>query len=217
MTKAYYIYLHGFASSPLSTKAQYLSQYLARLNLGLNILDLNQNDFYNLTLSRQIEQVKCALPTLHIPVTIIGSSFGGLTAAWSGQKYSQVNRLILLAPAFDFYDHLLLGLGETKIQQWQRDKYLLFYHYGKNQELPLDYQFITDLMQYNETPLTQPVSTLIIHGKQDEVIPIQSSRNYAQDKPWVNLVEVDSDHGLTNVLPEIGQLIEQFLAIDLAQ
>ena len=52
-----YLYLHGFASSSFSKKGQYLANYFLDRNLNLELIDLNQNDFTNLTLSRQIEQV----------------------------------------------------------------------------------------------------------------------------------------------------------------
>ena len=50
-----YIYLHGFASSSQSFKAQKFQELFATKNIPLIIPDLNQNDFYNLTLTRQIK------------------------------------------------------------------------------------------------------------------------------------------------------------------
>ncbi|MBW4549590.1 MAG: alpha/beta fold hydrolase [Aphanocapsa sp. GSE-SYN-MK-11-07L] len=94
-----YIYLHGFASGPKSTKAVYLSDRFANAGVPLVVPDLNQDNFYHLTLSRQIAQVEALLP-VDTPITLIGSSFGGLTAAWVAQRCPQVARLILLAPAF---------------------------------------------------------------------------------------------------------------------
>ena len=79
--------------------------------------------------------------TLHSqPVTIIGSSFGGLTAAWLGQQYQQVQRLILLAPAFGFLSHWLPQLGQQQVKQLQDLGYLSVYHYGEQRTLPLHYQ-----------------------------------------------------------------------------
>ena len=43
-----YIYLHGFASSSQSFKAQKFQELFATKNIPLIIPDLNQNDFYNL-------------------------------------------------------------------------------------------------------------------------------------------------------------------------
>ncbi len=55
-----------------------------------------------------------------------------------------------------------------------------------------------------------PIPTLILHGKQDEVIPIQASRDFARSRPWVELIELDSDHTLANVTDKIWQAIRSF-------
>ena len=44
-----YIYLHGFASSPQSQKAQAFKQQFDQLGLPLQIPDLNQGDFSRLS------------------------------------------------------------------------------------------------------------------------------------------------------------------------
>lgn len=204
-----YIYLHGFASSPQSVKAQEMRSRFAALQLPLETPDLNQGDFTHLTLSRQLQQVRALFPDHH-PVTLIGSSFGGLTAAWLGQHYPQITRLVLLAPAFDFLTHWLAIVGAETMQRWQTEEYLSIYHYSEKRNLPLNYQFIRDLETYRETQLTRPVPTLILHGLNDEVIPIQSSRDYAATRPWVELIELQSDHALADVMPEIWQAIFTF-------
>lgn len=137
-------YLHGFASSPQSAKAIYLRDRFAILNLDINSPDLNQGNFSQLTITRQIEQVEAEFPPLAVPVTLIGSSLGGLTAAWLGQRNSQVQRLILLAPAFQFLSHWLPQLGEEKLQQWQVEQYLIVHHYREKRSLPLSYEFVLD-------------------------------------------------------------------------
>ncbi|WP_199306900.1 YqiA/YcfP family alpha/beta fold hydrolase [Anabaena sphaerica] len=205
-----FIYLHGFASSPKSTKAKDLIDRFAQIPIKLTIPDLNAGDFSHLTISRQINQVTAEFPDHSVPVTLIGSSLGGLTSAHLAQRNPQVQRLVLLAPAFGFLSHWLPKLGSEKIQRWQQEQYLLVYHYGEGRELPLSYNFVTDAAQYQENLLQRPISTLILHGKQDEVIPIQASRDFAASRPWVKLIELDSDHALGNVTAEIWQAIRSF-------
>jgi hypothetical protein len=205
-----FIYLHGFASSPQSVKAKDLRDRFAQLNIPLLIPDLNQGDFTYLTLTRQLQQVESEFPPPSTPVTLIGSSFGGLTAAWLGQTQPQVERLILLAPAFGFLSHWLPRLGYEQVQQWQNEGFLPVYHYGEEKMLPISYQFAEDAAQYRETEIQRPVPTLIFHGKNDEVIPIQTSLEFAKSRPWVRLVELDSDHALTDKSNEIWQAIVDF-------
>ncbi|MFM7423910.1 MAG: YqiA/YcfP family alpha/beta fold hydrolase [Elainella sp.] len=214
-----FIYLHGFSSSPHSTKAEYLRQQFLRQSQQIYIPDLNQGDFFHLSLSRQIQQVKALLspePDAEVgeAVTLIGSSFGGLTAAWLGEICPQVDRLVLLAPAFQFLDHWLPRLGTAQIQAWQTTGSMLTYHYSAKQSLPLGYQFVTDLAQYDENLLQRPLPTLILHGRQDDVIPIQASRDFATTRPWVKLIELDSDHALVDVQAEIWQMICAFCQIN---
>lgn len=206
-----FIYLHGFASGSQSAKAIYLRDRFAELDINLKVPDLNQGDFFNLTISRQLDRVAALFPPHFNPVTLIGSSLGGLIAASLAQKHLQVQRLILLAPAFEFLSHWLPQLGAQKLQQWQTEKYLMVYHYGEKRSLPLSYDFVLDAAQYGTEQLIRPVPTLILHGRYDEVIPPFASRYFAQKRPWVQLIEMESDHSLGNVLPEIWDIIQVFI------
>ncbi|MEH2370841.1 YqiA/YcfP family alpha/beta fold hydrolase [Nostoc sp.] len=205
-----YIYLHGFASSPKSAKAQDISDRFTQIHTKLKIPDLNAGDFSQLTIARQIAQVTAEFNNDSTPVTLIGSSLGGLTAAHLGQQNLQVQRLVLLAPAFGFLSHWLPKLGDEEVQRWQQEKYIMVYHYGEQRSLSLSYDFVTDAAQYQEKLLQRPIPTLILHGKKDEVIPSKASQDFARSRPWVELVELDSDHALGNVMKEIWQAIRLF-------
>ncbi|NDJ15694.1 YqiA/YcfP family alpha/beta fold hydrolase [Myxacorys almedinensis] len=226
-----FFYLHGFASSPRSTKARDLYTRLAgfqphrpRSGIPLHIPDLNQGDFTHLTLTRQLHYVRSLLPPS--PTTIIGSSFGGLAAAWLAEYCPQIERLILLAPAFRYLEHWLPSLGDAQLQQWQAGQPLQVYHHGAERWLPLAYEIVSDLQQYRESNLQKPVPTLILHGVHDEVIPVQVSRDYVRDRQpqarrfsedalrtyraWVHLIELNSNHALTDQSSRIWQEICQF-------
>ncbi|MDJ0659775.1 MAG: YqiA/YcfP family alpha/beta fold hydrolase [Crocosphaera sp.] len=209
-----YIYLHGFASSPQSAKAQKFKALFAAENISLIIPDLNQDDFYYLTLTRQIQQVSTYIENDPTPVILIGSSLGGLTTVFLAEKHEKVKQLILLAPAFKFFSHWVNHLDKNILDSWKNRRELSIYHYGYDQELPLSYQFITDGKTYDETRLKRPVPTLIFHGKHDEVIPIQSSYNYTETREWVKLIELDSDHGLTDMIPEIWRQMKSYPTIN---
>ena len=208
-----YIYLHGFASSPNSAKARYISDRFAFVQINLKVPDLNAGDFFHLTITRQLNQTVSEISHDSTPVTLIGSSLGGLTSAYLGQQHPQVQRLVLLAPAFQFLSHWLPKFGDKQVNHWQQEKYLMVDHYGEGRSLPLSYDFITDAAQYKEDILQRPIPTLILHGQHDEVIPISASRDFAKSRPWVELVELNSDHALGNVMEEIWQAIRLFCQI----
>lgn len=185
-------------------------QRFTQIGIPLEVPDLNQGDFTHLTLSRQIQQVMALFPEAPSPVVLIGSSLGGLTAALIAEQSPQVERLVLLAPAFDFLTHWLPRLGQETLQRWQAEGTLPIQHYGAGCPLPLHYGFVQDAEIYTDRPLRRALPTLILHGKYDDVIPFSSSLTYAQTRPWVRLVELDSDHALTNMTHELWQAIHQF-------
>ena len=65
-------------------------------------------------------------------------------------------------------------------------------------------------MKYQEKKLQRNLPTLILHGVDDGTIPIQASREFAAKRPWVDLIELDSDHTLGNVLETVWEEINQF-------
>jgi predicted esterase YcpF (UPF0227 family) len=208
-----YLYLHGFASSPNSAKAHYLRDRFFEQGIPLHCPDLNQDDFSHLTLTRQIHQVETLMPPTK-PTILIGSSLGGLTAAWVGDRQPQVQQIILLAPAFDFLDYWLPRLGDSQVQQWRDQNALSVYHHATQQMETIHYSLVTDMENYPTAKLQRPVPTLIVHGRSDEVIPLQASQAYAAPRPWVTLIEVDSDHALTDVRSLLWEIIRQHLSIE---
>ena len=214
-TSYQYLYLHGFASSPQSRKAVYLAQQYQQLGIKLNILDFNQPDFANLTLSRQINQVYQLLQknSAH-KFVIIGSSFGGLTANWVAHKFPErIKALILLAPALNFINYWQEQISTETLVQWQKQGSLSIYHYGEKKELPLNYLFWQDLQNYDDAKMSHDIPSLIFHGVHDEIIPIDVSRIYAQNNSHITLKELDSDHGLNDCHAQIYQQINDWLSL----
>ena len=205
-----YIYLHGFASGPGSTKAIYIREQFAKLGIKLAVPDLNQGDFAHLTVSRQIAQVVDLFPADGTPVTLIGSSLGGWVSTIIAQDYPQVEKLFLLAPAFDFLNHWLPKIGDRQLSSWKNTHYLPIYHHALKNLSPLHYNFVVDAHRYPLSQIDRALPTLIIHGIDDDVIPISASRDFGLQRHWVELLEYPSDHQLTNVTDRIWQKICDF-------
>lgn len=202
-----YIYLHGFASGPQSYKGQWLRSQFQHKAIDLHLLDLNQGDFAHLNLTRQIQQV---VHSLRGPTTLIGSSLGGLTAAWVAQQSSHVQRLILLAPAFQFLDQWLPRLGAEHLKQWETSGWLSVYHYGLQTQQRLHYGFLTDAQKYADQQLNRALPTLILHGRQDEVIALAASAAYVRQRPWTTLHPLETDHAMASAMATIWRAIEDF-------
>lgn len=106
------LYLHGFASSPASRKAQFFATKLRDSAVDLQIPDLAQGNFQGLTITAQMDLLVTLLAGR--PAALIGSSLGGYLAALYASSHAEVQRLVLLAPAFDFYRLWLHSLGPER-------------------------------------------------------------------------------------------------------
>jgi predicted esterase len=62
-----------------------------------------------------------------------------------------------------------------------------------------------------QTPVSGANKTCIVLGWQDEVIPAENGIRFAQEN-CAELHVLNADHRLSEVLPELGSLFEQFLS-----
>ena len=207
MSKYTYIYLHGFASGPSSGKAQFFKQKL--LPNEVIIPDLNMDDFPNLTLSRQLNQVGKLVEQAPDPVIMFGSSMGGLTALLLAEKYSNIAKIILLAPAFRM-SGLWANGDAVKLQQWKDTGQTSLMHYAYNSELRLNYSFYNDLFKHDDINFKRGLPVLNFHGIHDEAVPVEYSREYQSTHQQCTLFELDDDHGLGNSLDFMWNKVKIF-------
>jgi uncharacterized protein len=203
-----YIYLHGFASSPASRKARFFAQRFRDLGIGLEIPDLAEGNFRSLTLTAQLKVI--AQVSHDEPVSLIGSSMGGYLAALYAARHAEVEKLVLLAPAFSFASRWPETLGRRAMEQWKNTNTLKVFHYSEGREVELGYQLVEDARQYEAYPeVKQPV--LIFQGRNDTVVPPDYAVHFAERRPNVSVRLLDSDHELGNVLGEMWTETEAFL------
>lgn len=203
------VYLHGFASSPGSSKARYFRDRFAERGIPLEIPQLDEGDFSKLTLSGQIRVIERTLQGE--PAVLIGSSMGGYLAAWYASRHPEIERVVLMAPAFQFPDRWRERVSPEERATWKKNGFVRIFHYGAGEERPLGYQFMEDLEGYEKEPeIYQPV--LLFHGRLDTVVPIEVSRSYAWRHTNVTLHELDSGHELTDVLGLMWDHARPFLS-----
>lgn len=201
----HYVYLHGFASGPNSTKGRYFRDRFAELGITLRQPDLNEPAFEWLTLSSQLACVERVLEGTEGPVTLFGSSLGGLVAALQAIRDERVVRLVLMAPAFRFIERWSAQLGEETLERWRATGKLPIYHYSYGRECLLDVGLLEDARQYDEEQLIRPVPTLILHGRGDEVVDPQLSTDFARSRPYVRVQFYDTDHSMGSVVDQLWQ------------
>ena len=83
---AHVLYLHGFASSPASSKARRFERELAVHGVGFSCPDFNQPAFETLTVTRMLAETRRALEAARgRPVAVIGSSLGAFVAVHAAE------------------------------------------------------------------------------------------------------------------------------------
>ncbi len=205
------LYLHGFASGPSSKKARFFADRFAEIGVALEVLDLAQGDFENLTIGGQLRVVERAARGK--AVSLIGSSLGGYLAALYAARHGEVEKLVLLAPAFCFPTRWPGALGLEKVEEWRRTGKLPVFHYAAGGMRDLGLAILEEGRQYEDDPaFRQPA--LIFHGARDNVVPLELSRRFAARHANAGLCILDSGHELIDVLETIWIRTRTFLLGD---
>jgi pimeloyl-ACP methyl ester carboxylesterase len=212
-------YLHGFASSPESSKSMFLAAKLAEAGATLHCPDFNQPDFPTLTISRMLQQLDARIAALSPgPVALIGSSLGGFVAIEAARRQASqhhpISRLVLLAPAIGLEWETLPGVGPGGIDRWRRTGEIRVFHYAQDRWCPLKFSFYEDAIRYNpeEARLTLPV--LIFQGRRDASVDPRSVDRFAQAQPDATLHLVDDEHQLSSSLEFIWHESAPFLGLE---
>jgi uncharacterized protein len=209
------VYLHGFASSPQSSKAAFLAGRLAAHGVTMQVPDFNEPDFSTLTVTRMIEQTWRAVDSAPAePVTLIGSSLGGFVAVnAAAQRPGRVERLVLLAPALDFGGNRMKKMGETGIAEWKASGRLMVFHYAYGRMMPVDYELYQDARRYDAFNADVGMPVLVFQGRRDDAVDPATVEAWAAARPNVDLHLLDDDHQLTASLATIWDVTSRFLGI----
>lgn len=210
--------VHGFGSSRRSVKNEHLAAVLPPLGWTVIALDLqghgdSAGDFEGLTVGRSIDDVRrvAALPEYADAPrrALVGSSFGGLVAAWAAaEDQALCDALLLIAPAFGYLDRYLPTLSAEERNAWES---------GSLHRVQLDTREVLlgsgVLDERAARPLDQlatslRVRTVIVHGTADEAVPFEASEDFAQRSRRDDLELVlltGADHRLAEHLPILSR------------
>ena len=203
-----YLYLHGFASGPGSSKAGIFRRRFEEAGIPLIVPDLADGDFENLTLTIQLQVMERAGGGG--PARLIGSSMGGYLAALYAARHPETERMVLLAPAFDFVRRWPSTFGQERFEEWKRSGYTEVFHYGEQRNRRLSFELYRDAERYEPYPRSA-APCLIFHGLRDEVVPADYSREFARRHQEAELRLLDDGHELLAGIDAICLRAMQFL------
>ena len=141
----------------------------------------------------------------------MGSSYGGLAIANASERFAERNlRLVLLAPAFGLAENFRSIAGEEGLIEWENTGSRQYFHHGFGHEVEFGWDFITSADEMSWPNLHHP--TIILHGSQDDIVPIESSRKVLQSNELVELIEVEDGHRLADSLHFIPLAVQRVLS-----
>jgi len=204
-----YVWLHGFASAPTSSKGQFVRDRLRERGIELAIPDLNEPSFFDLTVTRMLQGLDARIAA---PAVLFGSSLGGFTAAtWAALRPERVHALVLLAPAFDLGPRWSQRMGPAEIAKWRTQGRYAFDHHAWGRKEDLSWGFLADAHRHQGFPLPR-CPTLVVQGKRDEIVEPALAREFTRRMEGrAELVEVDEGHELNANLLALWRLVDAFL------
>jgi pimeloyl-ACP methyl ester carboxylesterase len=200
-------YLHGFASSPASSKATFFADRLRAGGIRVDVPDFNLPDFRTLTISRMLRQLEERISrTPPGPIVLIGSSLGGFLAVEAAARQAHgstrpIERLILLAPAVELewarWTEIALKGG---VDAWRRNGEIEIFHYGDDAPRRLGFGFYEDARQYSAAARRLDLPMLIFQGLRDESVSPALVEAFARAQPRATLHMLEDGHQLKDSL-----------------
>lgn len=179
------IYIHGYNSSPESSKAQLLKAKLEALGRG--------EEFIAPALSHSPAQAAAqldALATGNPGATLVGSSLGGYYATYIAEKHGL--KAVLLNPAVRPYELLAQHIGRQR-------------NFHTNDEYDFTAQHVAELRAL-EVDRIDPGRYLLIAATGDEVLDYRAA--VARYRGCRQTVIDGGNHGLSDFGNHVGAVLE---------
>jgi pimeloyl-ACP methyl ester carboxylesterase len=204
------IWLGGFKSDMTGSKAQALADWAAMKGRDFLRFDYfahgaSSGDFADGTISRWLEDVLAILDQLTSgPVVLIGSSMGGWLACLAAlARPERVARMVLIAPAADFTEKLLMpNLDDHASLEIERDGFWVRPSEYGDEGYAITKTLLEDGAQWSILPGPVAVScpVHILQGGDDPDVPWRHALDLAQALQGPDIVFTlirDGDHRLS--------------------
>lgn len=197
------IFAHGFEGVPSGRKPRYLREALG-LEVSAPVMSRRGWTFEGQVgvLLQEIDAVADAGPVL-----VVGSSVGGFAAAVASTRRPDRDlRLVLMAPAVGVHEVWERQLGEQGLALWREMGTLQYRHLGVDHEVELPWALYDECRGAADVVVRH--RAVVVHGKHDDVIPVENALALAKRSPGVKrLYVVDDGHRLLDSLDVMAEAV----------
>ena len=208
------LFITGFLSKRWGNKSKALAQWCEEKGWGFCCYDVrgfgdSDGIFTDYTLSDWIADARFVVKMLQeapsTPITIVGNSFGGWIAWMMAQEFSAVEKLLLIAPAFDAIGVRAKEIPSERRTRWQVTGWMPWDDDPLHKDWPLSWKWVEESEAYWSKRFAElrRVQTTLLHGLQDRTIHPRTSWQFVdellardQDYP-VELILKTGDHRLS--------------------
>ena len=183
------LFITGFLSKRWGNKSKALAQWCEENGWGFCCYDVrgfgeSDGRFIDYTLSDWIADARLVLESLREgpPITIVGNSLGGWIAWLLAQERQEVERLVLIAPAFNMMGLRARSIDPERCHDWHSGGWMPWDDDPLHKDWPLSWKWVEESEAYWKRSFDRlrPVSTAILHGQQDTVILPSGSSQFVE-------------------------------------
>lgn len=180
------LFITGFLSKRWGNKSKALAQWCQENGWGFCCYDVrgfgeSEGTFTDYTLSDWISDARAVMTTLQDgpPLTVVGNSLGGWIAWLMAQEFTSIERLVLIAPAFNMMGVRAKQISDERRHAWHSAGWMLWDDDPVHRNYPIAWKWVEESEALWKTTFDRlrPVKTTILHGLHDTVIlPVGSSQ-----------------------------------------
>jgi len=183
------LFITGFLSKRWGNKSKALAEWCREKDWGFCCYDVrgfgeSEGTFTDYTLSDWIADARTVITMLQggPPLTIVGNSLGGWIAWMMAQEFQEIERLLLIAPAFNMMGVRARSISESRRHAWLTTGWMPWDDEPAHKDWPLSWKWVEESDAYWKTSFDRlrPVKTTILHGLQDTVILPSGSSEFVE-------------------------------------
>ncbi len=176
---------HGFSTSKDSRTYVRLEEILNDKEISTFRFDFyahgeSEGKFEEITTSEAVDDVQNAIEFLkksgYEKIGLMGSSFGGLASILIASRSDDLFLLALKSPVSDYISMAHTRRSEEEINDWKNKGYIEL-NSNIEERRRLNYSFYEDADQMDayEAARKIKIPALIVHGDEDETVPVEQS------------------------------------------